>query len=77
MGKKEPFKPSEYTIQRAVQDAARYNGGIYVGDNYVMKDHGDYIEVNVDANNEKGHLSFNVYYDEDGKITNTIPHKNQ
>lgn len=71
------FKPSEYTIQRAVMEAARYNGGIYVGDNYVMKDHGDYIEVNVDANNEKGHLSFNVYYDDNGNITSIVPHKNQ
>ncbi len=69
------FKPSDYSIKNAVQEAARYNGGIYVGSNYVMKDHGSYVEVNVDANNSKGHVSFNVYYDSDGKITKVIPHR--
>ena len=39
------FKPSEYSIENAIKEAVRYNGGIYVGDNYVTKDHGDYIEV--------------------------------
>ena len=48
------FKPSTYEIRNAIMEAARYQGGIYVGDNYVMKDHGDYIEVNVDANNAMG-----------------------
>lgn len=48
------FKPSTYEIRNAIMEAARYQGGIYVGDNYVMKDHGDYIEVNVDANQRQG-----------------------
>ena len=73
MGQK--FKPSEYSIEKAIKEAARYNGGIYVGDNYVTKDHGDYIEVNIDADNPKGHISFNIYYDGDGKITKVVPHK--
>ena len=69
--------PSEYTIQRAILDAARYHGDIYVGDNFVMKAHKDYVEVNVDANNGKNHLSYNVYFDEKGNITKIEPHKNQ
>ena len=69
------FKPSNYSIENALREAARYNGGIYIGDNYVTKDHGDYIEVNVDANNVKGHVSFNIYYDSNGKITRVEPHK--
>lgn len=73
MGQK--FKPSEYSIKNAILETARYNGGIYVGDNYVTKDHGDYIEVNIDADNEKGHFSFDIYYDADGKITRVVPHK--
>lgn len=61
------FRPSNYTIVNAVKEAARYEG-IYVGDNYVMKEHGDYIEVNIDAKNEGLHISYNVYFTEDGKI---------
>ena len=68
------FKPSTYKIRNAIMEAARYQGGIYVGDNYVMKDHGDYIEVNVDANNAKGHISFDVYFDASGRITRVTPH---
>ena len=41
----------------------------------VTKDHGDYIEVNIDADNKKGHISFDIYYDADGKITRVVPHK--
>lgn len=68
------FKPSTYEIRNAIMEAVRYQGGIYVGDNYVMKDHGDYIEVNVDANNAKGHISFDVYFDASGRITRVTPH---
>lgn len=68
------FKPSSYSIKNAIQEAARYDG-VYVGDNYVMKDHGDYIEVNVDAENGKGHISFNVYYDRDGRISHVEKHR--
>ena len=69
------FKPSEYSIENAIKEAARYNGGIYVGDNYVTKDHGDYIEVNIDADNAKGHISVDVHYDEDGNITHVEQHR--
>lgn len=68
------FKPSRYSIENAIKEATRYNGGIYVGDNYVTKDHGDYIEVNIDAENPKGHISLNIYYDSTGSITKIVPH---
>jgi len=71
MGK---FKPSDYSIENAIKEAARYNGGIYVGDNFVTKDHGDYIEVNIDADNAKGHISFDVYFDDNGNITSVKKH---
>lgn len=35
--------------------------------------HGDYIEVNIDADNPKDHISFNIYYDESGRITKGVP----
>ena len=67
------FKPSNYDIKNAILDTMRY-GDVYVGDNYVMKDHGDYVEVNIDANNAKGHISFDVYYDSNGRITRVVRH---
>lgn len=68
------FKPSRYTIENAIREAARYDG-IYVGDHYVMKDHGDYIEVNIDAENKKEHISFDLYYDKEGNITKIVKHR--
>lgn len=64
MGK---FKPSDYQIENALKEAARYDG-IYVGDNYVTKDHGDYIEINIDADNDKGHVSYDLYFDDNGNL---------
>ena len=69
------MKPSKYSIEDAIKEAARYNGGIYVGDNYITKDHGDYIEINIDCNNPKGHDSINLYFDDNGRITKAVPHR--
>ena len=72
MGK---FKPSEYDISRALKEVARYNGGIFVGDNYVTKDHGSHIEINIDAKNGKGHVSYDLYFDDNGNLVDWVPHK--
>ena len=56
MGK---FRPSDYQIENALMEVARYDG-IYVGNNFVMKDHGDYVEINIDADNDKGHISYKL-----------------
>lgn len=69
------MKPSEYSIENAIMESARYNGGIYVGDGYITKDHGDYIEVSIDCDNPKGHDSIDLYFDENGKITRAVPHR--
>lgn len=68
------FKPSEYSIKNAILESARYNGGIFVGDNYITKDHGDYIEVNIEVNNHKGHDSINLYFYNDGRLKSAVPH---
>ena len=62
------FKPSQYQIKNAIMEAERYDGGIYVGDNFVTKDHGDYIEVNIDADNNKGHISYDLYFDDSSQL---------
>ena len=69
------FKPSDYDIKKALQEVARYDG-IFVGDNFVTKDHGSYIEINIDAENKKGHVSYDLYFDEDGRLIKWVPHKN-
>jgi hypothetical protein len=68
------WKPSSYSIEQAIREAARYDG-IYVGDNYVTKDHGDYIEVNIDADNAKGHVSYDLYFDENGHLKRWEKHR--
>ena len=68
------FRPSNYSILNAVKEAARYES-IYVGDNYVMKDHGDYVEVNIDAENKGLHISYNVYFKENGEIVAKLHEK--
>ncbi|MBR6861268.1 MAG: hypothetical protein IKM73_08105 [Acidaminococcaceae bacterium] len=57
------FKPSDYTLENALRESARYNGGIFVGDNHVIKDHGEYAEINIDADNEDGHDSYDYNWD--------------
>jgi hypothetical protein len=68
------FKPSRYQIENALREAARYDG-IFVGDNYVTKDHGDYIEINIDADNSNGHVSYDLYFDDDGKLIRWEKHR--
>lgn len=67
------FKPSNYQIENALKEVARYDG-IFVGDNYITKDHGDYIEINIDADNIKGHVSYNLYFDDNGNLVNWEKH---
>ncbi len=75
---KNTFRPSDYSIQMAVREAASYEG-IYAGDDYVMKDHGDYIEINIQTeptpDRPKGHVSFDLYFDEDGRLVRWVRHR--
>ena len=48
---------------------------IYVGDNYVIKDHGNYVEINIDADNAKDHVSYDLYFDENGKLERWEEHR--
>lgn len=67
------LKPSEYTIKNALDEVARYEG-IYVGDNYMTKDHGDFIQINIGADNNKAHVSFDLYFDDNGKLIRWVKH---
>lgn len=68
------LRPSDYTIKNAILDVMRY-GDVRLGDNFIMKDHGDYVEVNIDADNAKGHISFDVYFNASGEITKIEKHR--
>ena len=68
------FKPADYQIENALKEVCRYDG-IYVGDNYVIKDHGDYVEINIDADNAKGHVSYDLYFDDKGRLVEWKKHK--
>lgn len=56
------FKPSNYTLENAIMDAPRYGGDIYVGDGYLMRAHAGYVQTNIDADNDRGHISVDYDY---------------
>ena len=68
------FRPSSYDIKNALMEIYRYEG-IYVGDNFITKDHGDYIEICIDADNDKQHVSYDLYFDDDGNLIDWKKHK--
>ena len=68
------FKPSDYQIKDALLEISRYEG-IYIGDNFVTKDHGDYIQINIDSDDYKGHVSYDLYFDDDGKLIDWKKHR--
>lgn len=80
MGKK-VWKPSDYTIESAfkdmlVREESIYSAGdISVGDNYVTREHEDYVEINIDANTPKGHVSYDLKFDERGRLIDWKKHR--
>ena len=56
-----------------MREVARYDG-VYIGDNYVTKDHGSYIEINIETDNAKGHVSYDLYFNESGELTDWKKH---
>ena len=49
-------------------------GDISVSDNYITKDHGDHVEINIGASTPKGHVSYDLYFDSNGHLTGYKPH---
>ena len=67
------FRPSQYTIENALREVARYDD-VYIGDNYVTKAHGSYIENNIETDNAIGHVSYDLYFNESGELTDWKKH---
>ena len=78
---KKPWRPSDYTIERALKDmlvreeSIYHAGDIQVGRNYVMRDHGDYVEINIDADTPKGHVSYDLFFDENDRLVDWKKHR--
>ena len=71
---------SKYTIDTALREILVNEnshfcaGDISVGDNYITKDHGDYVEINIGASTPKGHVSYDLYFDSNGHLTGHKKH---
>lgn len=72
------WKPSEYTIKNALIDImnGHYSSGdIVIGSNYIIKDHGDKAEIHIDAETPKGHVSYDLFFDENDKLIDWKKHR--
>ena len=67
------FFRNQERYHRALREVARYDG-VYIGDNYVTKDHGSYIEINIETDNAKGHVSYDLYFNESGELKDWKKH---
>ncbi len=66
-----------YSLENQLNDMLRYGDVMTTDDNLVLKDHPQKkcVEMNIPAYNQKGHISYDCYYDESGKFTSFVPHK--
>ena len=71
------FTPStDYDIVKGLVEINRYKKGIYIGDNFVLKDHGDYVQMIIDSDSPKGHDTWDIYFSEDNsRIVRWEKHK--
>ena len=69
------FTLSDYTVKGALQDIIRY-GDVLLSSDWLLKDHGEYVEAIVNAETkEKGHVTFNLYFDENNRLIRWEQHK--
>lgn len=72
------FDPEKVTLEEVISRTMGTNKDVLYGDNFKMEDHprGRYVQINISApNTPKGHISFDIPYDENGKFGKAIPHK--
>lgn len=70
--KKDEFDPRKYVP--TILDMLKYDMD-KSKDDTICKDMGDYLQMIVPMDNEKGHDTYNVYVDEDGHMTRVEGHK--
>ncbi len=76
MNSKDYMDPKDYSLENQIQDMLRYGDVTTTDDGLVMKDHPNKscVEINIPADNKKGHISYDCFYDENGKYTSFKPH---
>lgn len=65
------FNPKE--IKLSILDILKYDA-VQDLDGVICKDMGSYVQLLVPMNNSKGHDTYEVYYDEGGKIEKVVGH---
>lgn len=66
----DPHKAKITILDMLKYDAIQDESGI------IYKDMGNYVQMLVPMNNAKGHDTYEVYYDENGRIAKIIGHSN-
>lgn len=62
-------------VRLSVLDVLRYDA-VQDPDGVIYKDMGDYVQMLVPMNNDKGHDTYEVYYDDFGRISKIEGHYN-
>lgn len=63
------FRPSQYTIENALREVGKIWWCLHREIIMWPKDHGSYIEINIETDNAKGHVSYDLYFNESGELT--------
>jgi len=72
------FDPATVTLEDVISRTMGTNKDQLYGDNFKMEDHPSkrYVQINIsDPSSPKGHISFDIPYDENGKFGKAIKHK--
>ncbi len=67
------FDPRKYVV--TLQDWINYNGDIQWDGYQVMKNHGNFIELNIPSSSSEGHDTYELYLDDDGRLVKVIGHR--
>ena len=71
------FDPDSYTLKNQLADMLRYGNDVMTTDDgLILKNHESegYVEITVKAKNDKGHNSYDFYYDSNGRFTHWRAH---
>jgi len=72
------FDPATVTLEEVIKRTLGANKEQLYGDNFKMEDHPSkkYVQINIsDPSNPKGHISFDIPYDENGKFGKAVKHR--
>lgn len=66
------FNPREYFP--TLQEWIRYGGDITWDDYSIMKNHEDYVQLMFPSSAAKGHDTYDLYHDDNGRMTKVFGH---